>query len=440
MKPTDFNPEEFDTLLRRFIDTSLVEPIVMEVFNDHTQYLLFIREGQLYWAGVSGPEGFEGISIKKFLGSLKKTQFPQIVAYSMNLILFHSLLVFLQKKPELKISSTLVDLDDLLDKTRDEYKNALITATQPGNFIMIRYKNSRPVACFHGLDSTQPGKEGEDSIREDFLVKIYTLSTRRPFEISLFIDMVVTHSEDARPIAADYPGTVSSFFLSQPPKLVVKLKDRPLKSYTFSGSELTIGRLADNHIVIDNLSVSRKHAVITSTRKGYELRDLESKNGTFLNGEKTDNAELKDGDTITIGKYQIVFQIPSGEEYMVSDLDQTVIIPHFRQTPVKKEEFRIEFPPEIDDVAKLFQVSNNREIALTNNTTVIGKKKSSDIPLPGLFAPNVKVEINRQGDDYILKKVSGHREVSINGEKLEEKVLEEEDLIAIGPHEFIFKR
>ncbi|MBN2070411.1 MAG: FHA domain-containing protein [Candidatus Krumholzibacteriota bacterium] len=435
INPTDFEPENFDSTMRQLLDKSSNVPVVVEIFNEYIQYLLFIRDGQFYWACTSGPDCFEGLSIRDFFSRLQRTQYPKVVAYETNILLYHSLLVFIQKKPDLKVSSSLVDLDDLLDRTEKEQSNSLITALQPNNFMMLRYKESKPVACYHGMvnRSKTPDK------REEFLVKIYTLTTHAIFEINLFTDLVVTHSEDARRIPPEYQGSIVSFFMSQPPKLIVKLKDRPLKTYTFSGKQLTIGRLPDNDIVIDNLSVSRKHAVIHAWKSGYHIKDLGSKNHTYLNGQQVDSDELKNGDRITIGKYQIHFQIPAGDEVQGNNLDQTVIIPNFHSAPSRAISARSNdaapgLPP------KLFRRSDQEEYVLNTESTIIGKSSDSDIRLNGLFSPRVRAEINRCGSDYIIRKASGRRDISINGEKMNEKVLEEEDLIAIGAEEFVFKR
>lgn len=436
LNPTDFNPAEFDSLLRRFLATSNRIPIILEVFNDYTQYLLFLREGQFYWAGQMGPEWFDSISIRDFFSSLGRTQFPQVVVYEANLVLYHSLLVYLQKKPDLKISSSLVDLDDLLDKTEVEHKNALVTALQPGNLVMLRYKEGKAIASYHGLALHR--NKGID-FREEFLVKVYTMSTHSTFEINLFSDLVVTHAEDARHIPSDYNGTIASYFMNQPPRLIVKLRNRPLKTYSFTGKQITVGRLPENDIVIDNLGVSRKHAVIHSWKSGYHLKDLGSKNSTFLNGRQIDSAELKDGDVITIGKYQILFQIPVCETERPQSMDQTVIIPNFSASANAAGQ-KADLRQQKTEWPRLYRRSNHEEIALDKERVVIGKGKDSDIQLGGIFAPKITVEINRSGDDFILQKVSGRREININGEAMSDKVLAEEDLIAIGPEEFVFKR
>lgn len=434
IQPRDFEPADFETLLNRYIETSRKHPVILEVFNDYIQYLAFMRERALYWAGQNDGGGYRGITIREFFSGLRHTQFPKIVAYYVDPMLCHSILAYLQKKPDLKASSALLDLDDLLDETERNNESAIVTAYQPGNFIMIRYQQGKAVACYHGdMERNRPGTD----TREEFLVKVYTLSAHHPLEINLFTDLTVTHSEDSRPVPPNYRGGVSSFYMSQPPRLIVKLKNRPLRTYTFKGNKLTIGRQPQNDIVIDNLSVSRRHAAITSSDGGFVLKDLESKNGTYLNGKSVDQAQLKEGDTITIGKYNILFRLPGRETGDTLDLDQTVIIPNFRKAKTAAKPGK---PSQnIQPCPRLFRRTNHEEYPIEGRRIVIGRGKDSDIRLKGLFASSLTVEIQREGDNCVLRKIKGRKAVSINGEEMHEKILEEEDFITVGSEEFVFK-
>ncbi len=433
--PLDFDKDEFNSLLRRQIEDPEGHPVMIEVFNRYIQYLLFIRERMLYWAGVNRGDGFRGINIRDLFISLKRTQFPQIITYRSNLLLFHSMLVYLQKKPDLKVNSSLVDLDEILDKYERRKKSALITAYQPGNFLILRYRKGRPAACF----SENTIKYCRDSnVREEFLVRVYTLSSHHPFELNTFEDLSVTHARDSKSVPRDYQGTISSYFLQLPPRLVVKLKGRPLKTYTFTGKSMTIGRHRENDIVIDNLSVSRKHARINHVRGEYILTDLQSKNGTRLQGEPVEEAKLSSGDVITVGKYQVVFKTSSAEEQRVDELDQTVIIPGFHNRE-QESSMNINCPLSAETNPVLYRRSNHKCINLINQKTTIGRGSQADIKLGGFLTPREIALIAKVGDDYIFRKTSSRRKIRINGEETEEKVLEEEDLIAIGKEEFVFK-
>jgi pSer/pThr/pTyr-binding forkhead associated (FHA) protein len=434
LNPRDFDPAEFDGIVRDYIERSRMSPVIIEVFNENMQYLLFINEGQLYWACANDAETCRPIRLRDFFLEIRRTQFPKIIAYQVDIILYHSLLVYLQKKPELKVSSALVDLEELLDRTEKDRFNAITSARNPGNFFLLRHQAGKAIACYNLRSDRGPAADA----REDFLVKVFTATAKRPLEINLFTDLTVTHAEDVRSIPSDYPGSISAFYLSQPPRLIVRLKGRPLKTYPFAGNEISIGRLPENDITIDNLSVSRKHASISSTNEGYVLRDLGSKNGTLLNDKPVSEAKLSNGDMIIIGKYEILFQIPTLEGGNPEDLDQTVIIPHFkREAACAPQQGRGETGERT--IPRLFRKSAMEDYPLDRERTVIGRGKGSDIRLEGLFAPRVTVEVVRRGSEYVFQKIDGRRKVTVNGEEMDEKTLEKEDLITIGSEEFVFK-
>lgn len=69
---------------------------------------------------------------------------------------------------------------------------------------------------------------------------------------------------------------------------------------------LTIGRTAENSIVVDDVLASRRHARLVSTPQGLGIEDVGSVNGTFVNGARTQRAILREGDTVTIGNIDFV--------------------------------------------------------------------------------------------------------------------------------------
>jgi pSer/pThr/pTyr-binding forkhead associated (FHA) protein len=72
----------------------------------------------------------------------------------------------------------------------------------------------------------------------------------------------------------------------------------------------TIGRTADNQVVVPQKDVSRRHAEIAMTSNGYVLKDLKSPNGTFVNGTRITEHVLQDGDRITVGETVFIYQKP----------------------------------------------------------------------------------------------------------------------------------
>ena len=83
------------------------------------------------------------------------------------------------------------------------------------------------------------------------------------------------------------------------------------------GSDIvTIGRARSNQIIVDHPTVSVHHALLLRTGASYSLKDLNSKNGTWINGDCVTDAELKDGDTIQFGSVTAVFARSDREPWL----------------------------------------------------------------------------------------------------------------------------
>jgi hypothetical protein len=89
--------------------------------------------------------------------------------------------------------------------------------------------------------------------------------------------------------------------------LVVRHGPNAGSSFRVENDETTIGRHPDSDIFLDDITVSRRHVAIEKQGKGYHLRDVGSLNGTYVNRERVDEADLHHGDEIQIGKYRLSF-------------------------------------------------------------------------------------------------------------------------------------
>jgi hypothetical protein len=74
-----------------------------------------------------------------------------------------------------------------------------------------------------------------------------------------------------------------------------------------AGLRTLIGRSPDCDIFLDDVTVSRRHAVLVDDGGRFSIEDMGSLNGTFVNRERIDRAELEDGDEVQIGKYRLTF-------------------------------------------------------------------------------------------------------------------------------------
>ncbi|HVM39853.1 MAG TPA: FHA domain-containing protein, partial [Acidimicrobiia bacterium] len=71
-----------------------------------------------------------------------------------------------------------------------------------------------------------------------------------------------------------------------------------------------LGRHPEADILLDDVTVSRKHAEVVRSGDDYTVRDVGSLNGTYLNRNRVDEAPLRHGDEIQIGKFRLVFYGP----------------------------------------------------------------------------------------------------------------------------------
>ena len=91
------------------------------------------------------------------------------------------------------------------------------------------------------------------------------------------------------------------------PALVVRAGGgRAGESFRPAGPRTRIGRSPDCDIFLDDVTVSRRHAIVAKGAGTFTIEDLGSLNGTFLNRHRIEKAELENGDEIQIGKYRLI--------------------------------------------------------------------------------------------------------------------------------------
>lgn len=79
------------------------------------------------------------------------------------------------------------------------------------------------------------------------------------------------------------------------------------ETFPVEASPTTIGRSPECAIFLDDVTVSRKHAVFSQNDDHWQIEDQGSLNGTFVNRDRVETAQLRDGDEIQIGKYRLTF-------------------------------------------------------------------------------------------------------------------------------------
>ena len=107
---------------------------------------------------------------------------------------------------------------------------------------------------------------------------------------------------------ADEDGPLDEIAAEGPALVVRSGGGRAGEHFSPQGDRTTIGRSPDNDIFLDDVTVSRKHAVLVQSGGEIRIEDLGSLNGTFVNRRRIDSAmRLESGDEVQIGKYRLSF-------------------------------------------------------------------------------------------------------------------------------------
>ena len=109
-------------------------------------------------------------------------------------------------------------------------------------------------------------------------------------------------------------------------RLMLSLDGQVLAEYNMNKERYTIGRLPDNDIRIDNPSVSGHHSLIINILNDSFLEDLNSTNGTYVNGKLIKKHAMQHGDVITVGHHQLRFVDSQSSENSQEEFEKTMVI------------------------------------------------------------------------------------------------------------------
>jgi pSer/pThr/pTyr-binding forkhead associated (FHA) protein len=196
-------------------------------------------------------------------------------------------------------------------------------------------------------------------------------------------------------------------------KLVVSLDGVVIKEVQITKEKTTLGRRPYNDIVIDNLAVSGEHAVLQMVGNDVFIEDLNSTNGTYINGKAVKKQLLAGNDTIEVGKYKIKFVVEDGTDYektMIMKPGQAAGAPAQQPALARNSGFAPMAGGGSTVGPATIRVMNGaaagREVVLTKVVTTVGK-------------PGVQVaSITKRPTGYVLAHVEGSLRPMVNSSPL----------------------
>ncbi|MDP2278157.1 MAG: FHA domain-containing protein, partial [Nitrospirota bacterium] len=213
-------------------------------------------------------------------------------------------------------------------------------------------------------------------------------------------------------------------------KVMLKFKEAVLKEIPLDKDTVTIGRNPGNDINIDNLAVSGFHAKLINRGGSFFIEDLNSTNGTFVNGKRISECALNNNDDIVIGKHSLIFISPQAVEEDKTEtlkikkpaMGETIII-DTKKHKAMIEEARAAGQAGLGEKIGGFTIiegnTDKREYELAGRLTTIGKSDTAGIKLKGLFAPKVAALINRTKSGYFISPSESSKKLKINGTVVE---------------------
>jgi len=200
-------------------------------------------------------------------------------------------------------------------------------------------------------------------------------------------------------------------------RMLMSLEGVALREVVLTKEYTTFGRRPYSDVVIDNLAVSGEHAAVRRVGHDLVIEDLNSTNGTFVNGRPTRRQVLRDGDVIEIGRYQLHFQgevSPAGQEesasaaaiaedYRYSSLPafgDTEMAPTFFPDTAMAGDVP---PPLAGSIKVLSGAAAGKSVDLVKNVTTIGK------------AGVGVASITRRTQGFALAHVEGAAVPTVNG-------------------------
>jgi pSer/pThr/pTyr-binding forkhead associated (FHA) protein len=220
-------------------------------------------------------------------------------------------------------------------------------------------------------------------------------------------------------------------------RLILQFEDDVLKEYVI-GVMVTIGRLPENTIVIDNPAVSSHHACIFRDGGRHVIEDLRSTNGTFVNQMRVTRQTLQQGDVVLIGKHKLVFDqlaaddaVPLEAEPTSLKQGDTVLLDTRQHRALLARLMDAEAQPSAARGAAALPTATRAKMGvlrvlagradqweydLDGHTSIIGKAEQSLVRLQGWFKPNVAVAITRNQQGYVATLLGG--KTRINSEPL----------------------
>jgi pSer/pThr/pTyr-binding forkhead associated (FHA) protein len=490
--------DKFDPLFAKITqERQIADGYFMQAHPDEAGFL-FVVNGVPYGAGRLAGDAFTFTEIHEFFAAYSRHPQSPLSFFVADKRLLLGLMVLFRHRPALQFTTDLVDMEEVLKKLAARGADAIVGIRAGDEWAVSICTKGKPVANYFPASGAEALKEPTPG--EQLLIYVFA---RPPggVTVDVYEETRVNPAGDASLVTAETRGRLSQVFLavatrvaeeagprlemeapvapdvssrdaeafvaSAPPaaapaapspepvppppvkvpipEVLLFLGEKQIATFSLAKAELTIGRNPANDIVIDNVGVSRRHAVIKWSGDRATVEDLGSANGTFVNGQKITSQELKDGDVILVLKHRLVFHVPKEAAAPQADLgadagqktmfiDPAVIAQAAAGKPAGRPEAAT---PKLRPCLIL---PDRKKMALQAEEITLGSSADCTIQFAGMFVAKLHARIvpEKEGQFKIIH-VAGLAGTRVNGEKVTERVLKHGDEIEIAKQRLLFR-
>lgn len=233
-------------------------------------------------------------------------------------------------------------------------------------------------------------------------------------------------------------------------RLIVKFTQQKSQLFELPAGRHVIGRGEDVELVLANVSVSREHAAVLVGTQNIVIEDLESANGTFVNGDRVTQHVLTPGDEIQIGKFTLAF-IGDGPKHRFYRGRYVSYLPKYDPSTVMPDGDAATFAMSVAAL-KAVQMSNraveHARLVLESDAKRFWYPEEKGltlgggglVPVQGWFTWGIPAAVSWDGKRHVLENKATFTKVQVNGESIKNRPLANGDRIRVGSTLFRYER
>jgi pSer/pThr/pTyr-binding forkhead associated (FHA) protein len=375
----------------------------LEIQNDDTRLTCLFHQSKPYLAGLIEADGFSWVPLRDL--PIRAQQLDGAICDFIKTDPIRVLLlaIHFRSRPVLQASTELVDLAHVLEVLANDAQDAALALEREKTRTLLFLQQGKPARVYFGKpeQDTQQG-----NVEERFLV--YAFEPQAPHtKIEVFKNLTI----ESDPGAGRSLAALNAEAKPPPPtNVLVKLGGRIIMQRPFMPPSMKIGRDHGCELILDNLSVSRRHARLLWERGNFIVEDLGSANGTTIEGKSIDRKIIEGHETLGVGKFRLSLVEPPDVHYP----EQTMLMP---------------------SVNILYLISDEQSHPLVGETT-IGKAKGVDIRIKGFRVKPLHARIKNEGPGVFHLTSPSFGQVLLNGTPINEAFLKPGDALEIGRTRF----